>query len=62
MILWIATPPQAVSLTILGKNTRKPSSPRTQSRVTMKKTETALLTARNTIETTVAEMDLSSIN
>ena len=38
--------------------TRKPASPTTQSWVTMTKSATALSTARTTIETTVAEMDL----
>ena len=41
--------------------TRNHPSHTNQSRLTMKKAETALSTARKTIETTVADMDLSSI-
>ena len=57
MKLRITTPPQVVSLTIPVMNKRKPSSPTTQSHVTMTKLATVLLTARKTIETTVTEMD-----
>ena len=62
MTLRIANPPQAVRLTIIVMKKRKPPSPTTQSRGTMTKAEPALSTARKTIEKTVAEMDLSSIN
>ena len=62
MTLRIATPPQAVRLTILVMRTRKPPSHTTQSWLTMAKEVTALLTERKNFETTVAEMDLSSIN
>ena len=62
MTLRIATPPQAVRLTILAMKTRKPQSPMTQSRVTMIEPAKAPPTARSTTKTTVAEMDLSSIN
>ena len=62
MIREIETPPQAVRIKIPVMKTRKPPSPRTHSRVTMIKVEAALSTARKTIETTVANMDLSSIS
>ena len=62
MTLQIANPPQAVSVTIPVSKTRKPPYHTTHSQVTMTKSATALSTARMTIETTVAEMDLSSIN
>ena len=62
MTLQIATPPQAVSLTVLRMKTRKPPSPMTQIRVTMRKSVTALPTTRKKSETMVADMDLSSIN
>ena len=62
MTLRISTPPKAVRLTIPVMKTRKPPSPTTQSQVMMIKAAASLSTARKTIETTVAEMDLSSIN
>ena len=62
MTLRIATPHQAVRLTIFVMKTRKPPSPTTQSRVTIIKSATALTTARQKIETTVPEMYLSLID
>ena len=63
MTLRIATPLQAARITItVKKKKRKPPSHMTQSRLTMTEAATALLTVRKTIETRVAEMDLSSIN
>ena len=62
MTLQIETPYQAVGLTTPVMKTRKPPSPTTQIRVTMKKSATSLSTSRKTIETTVTEMGLSSIN
>ena len=62
MILRIETPPQAVSLTILRMNIRKPPSHMTQSWVRMTKSATALPTPRKKSETMVEDMDLSSIN
>ena len=50
MTLWIATPPQAVSLKILRMKTRRPPSPKTQSRVTMTKAAISLLTRRKKSE------------
>ena len=43
------------------KNMRKPPSPTTQSLLTMKKSATAPSVARETFDSTVADMDLSSI-
>ena len=62
MTLHIATPPQAVRLTVIMMKNRKPPSPTTQSQVTMTKTATGLSTAGKNFETTVSEMYLSSIN
>ena len=62
MKIQILNPHQSVRLTIPVINTRNPPSPTTQSRIMMKKVETSLSTAIEKIETTVAEMDLSSIN
>ena len=62
MTLRIETPHKAVRLKIPVMKTRKPPSPTTQSRLTITKAATDLSTARKTIETTVVEMDLSSIN
>ena len=62
MTLWIVTPPQEVRLTIIVMKTRKPPSPMTQCWATMTKSATSISTAGKTIETTVAEMDLSSIH
>ena len=62
MTLRIETPHKAVRLKIPVMKTKKPPSSTTQSRLTMTKAETALSTARNTTETAVAEMYLSSIN
>ena len=62
MTLQIATHSKSVRLTIFVMKTRKHPSTTTQSWVTMTKSATSLSTARKTIETTVAEMDLSSIN
>ena len=62
MKLRTATPSKAVRLKITVMKTSKPPLPTTQSRVTMKKAVTALSIVRKTIETTVTDMDLSSIN
>ena len=62
MTLQIATPPQGVRLKIPVIRTRNPPLPMTHIRVTIKKAATALLTTGKTIETTVADIDLSSIN
>ena len=62
MTLWIATPPQAARIKIPVMKTRKPPSPTTQIRLTMTKAATALSIVSKTIETTVSDMDLSSIN
>ena len=62
MTLRIATTSQAVRLKIPVMKTRKPPSPTNQSRLTTTKAVTAPSTAGKTSETTVAEMDLSSIN
>ena len=61
MTFQIATPPQAVSLTIVRMRTRKPPSPMTQIQVTMTKAATALPTTKKKSETTVADMYLSLI-
>ena len=62
MTLWIATPHQALRLRIPVMRMRKPQSPTPQIWLTIMKAETAPSAARTTIETTVADMDLSSIN
>ena len=62
MTLWIATTHQAVRLTIHLMKMRKPQSPTIQSLMTMMKAETAPSAARMKIDSTVAEMHLSSIN
>ena len=62
MTLRIATDPQAVRIKIPVMKTRKPPLPTTQSQLTMTKVATALSTASTTIETTVAEMDVSLVN
>ena len=62
MTIRIETPPQEVRITILVIKTIKPPSPTTQRRVTMTISSTALPTARNNFDSTIAEIDLSSIN
>ena len=62
MTLQIGTPHQAARLTIIVMRTRKPTLLTTQCQVVMTKSATALSSARKTIEKTVAEMDLLSIN
>ena len=61
MTLWIVTPHQEVRLTILVMKVIKPPSPTTQILLTMTKAATAPSAARKTFDSTVAEMDLSSI-
>ena len=62
MTLRIATPPLAVRLTIPVMKIRKPPLLTTQIWVTVTKSATVQSTARKTIETAVAEMNLSSMN
>ena len=61
MTLRIASSHRAVRLTITVRKMRKPPSPTTQSRMMMTKAATAPSAARETIDSTVAEMDLSLI-
>ena len=61
MTLWIATPHQAERLTIPVTNMRKPPSSTTKILQTMTKAATDPSSARETIDSTVADMDLSLI-
>ena len=61
MTLWISIPHQAARLTIFVVKMGNPPSPTNQSLPTMIKSAIALLAARGTIASTVAEMDLSLI-
>ena len=61
MTLWIATPHQAVRITITVMKMINPPSPTTQSHLTVMKAATSPSAARETFDSTVAEMDLSPI-
>ena len=61
MTLRIATPNQAVMLTIPVINMGKIPSTATQIRLTMTEAATAPLAARKTIDSTVEDIDLSLI-
>ena len=62
MALRIATPHQAVRLTISVTKKRKPQLPTTQILLTITKAEAAPSAAKKTIDSTVAEIQLSLIN
>ena len=61
MKLRIVTPNQAVRFKITLKKMRKPPSPMTQSLLMMTKTATDTSAERETFDSMVADMDLSSI-
>ena len=61
MTLWRSTPNQSARLIITVMRTRNSPSPTTQSRTTMTKAVTAPSAASKTIDSTVVEIDLSSI-
>ena len=59
--LRIVSPHQTPRLTIYMMKMRNTSSPTSQSLINMKKAATDLSAARETFDSTVADMDLSSI-